>query len=534
MAVLQEAATQETSNSSRSHNRVSFTLDLELTPAASRLIKRELSLSGLARSVERPAGLLLLDGHVFGYDLDALADLVFEQGVACLKQLDGLFVLVWIDYAQSTVTIQRDPLGRRTAFYVRHHDRLRISNRTSAFSNHSKINPRRITDYLTFTDGRESETYFEKVHEAPAGASLVIGNSDTEVSRTWTPSIDDYQSLTVPEQYRVLDGLISQAVGKVFETIRPQHIGIMLSGGMDSSTLAAYVRQFTSLTAFSWTFDDPAMDESEELRATAKKLGIPLVEVPVSLNSARTLELPTPHRFTPDQHIFREIKRQIYQMAQDKGVDLLINGVWGDQLFRPLHRYQTSWRKRLRVWWNRRSQQSWINSPTRRNSVAAYSRYQRPHQALQLLGRAGAMNDAWESLLHTKESLNLVSPYRDCDLVSFALGVTELPPFQRYSKPHLRQLAAGKLPDLVTWRTRRTSLHPYFEQRLLGSQASMVQTIDAHRSLLRPWVTPDVVKAWCKHGPKPVHFLGFWMCHAMIKWMSQPGLDTSGVLDFET
>ncbi|MFF3227055.1 asparagine synthase-related protein [Nocardia suismassiliense] len=116
------------------------------------------------------------------------------------------------------------------------------------------------------------------------------------------------------------------------------HIGLLLSGGMDSSAVAAaLVANGADVTAYHLATDDPLADESEYAREVCRYLSIPFVPIMTDTGAGHVNE---GWRFShPYNHTGFRWLEQIVQRVHQDGVELLTWGRDGDLLFSPAPDY---------------------------------------------------------------------------------------------------------------------------------------------------------------------------------------------------
>jgi len=154
------------------------------------------------------------------------------------------------------------------------------------------------------------------------------------------------KEIFLPEYYgsesEVIKKYRSMIEQTVHESLQPDtDHGIMLSSGMDSSTMAVFAKQKLDkekrkLTAYSWTLpNDPSGDESEKIKELCKVLDIPLKLFngegfsPFS-ELDNLILLPD----TPYTNPFWYIVAETYRIASVDGIATMLNGGYGDMLFR--------------------------------------------------------------------------------------------------------------------------------------------------------------------------------------------------------
>jgi asparagine synthase (glutamine-hydrolysing) len=131
-------------------------------------------------------------------------------------------------------------------------------------------------------------------------------------------------------------------------------VGCLLSGGVDSSVIAASMRAAASnrqsVETFSIGFDDPRYDESEYARRVAEHLGTRHHAFHVRADAARWLpevagafgQPFADSSALPTFHLTRETRQH---------VKVVLSGDGGDELFGGYDRYRAlAWSRRLRTW----------------------------------------------------------------------------------------------------------------------------------------------------------------------------------------
>ncbi len=138
--------------------------------------------------------------------------------------------------------------------------------------------------------------------------------------------IEDYRSLL---KTQINENLLSDA-----------SYGIMLSSGMDSSSIAVLAKEILekkhrNFRAYSWTLpNDTLGDESDNIKALAKALKIPLTLF--SGERFGPFDMLEDHAVLPDtpyMNPYRFLVEETYKHAAVDGIDILLNGGYGDLLY---------------------------------------------------------------------------------------------------------------------------------------------------------------------------------------------------------
>jgi len=165
---------------------------------------------------------------------------------------------------------------------------------------------------------------------------LTIMRDRIESEAYWRPELRPLLKLPDDEAYgKAFRDLLLLIVA---EYTQEDEVGVTLSGGLDSTTVAAAIRESspkTRVTAFSWTAPElPEADESEAIAAVCLKLGCRAVSIAADrhwpLSSEPGIE---PEVATPLFNYYSEAWNETFRAARQRGVRVLFSGLSGDHLF---------------------------------------------------------------------------------------------------------------------------------------------------------------------------------------------------------
>jgi asparagine synthase (glutamine-hydrolysing) len=212
-------------------------------------------------------------------DAEVALPLYLADGPEGLCQLDGMFALVIWDEGARRLVVARDRAGEKPLFYAPVGDEVLFASEQQALLGHPEISrdldQAAATDFLTFGYVREPRTMFRNIHKVCAGTAMVFEASGVKALSLARPSPPDRSSHDpAAALLALLEGsLMKQLVADV-------PIGVLLSGGLDSSLLAAIAhRHYPSLSTFTVRFPETSYDEGRAARAVSDWLGTPHVEV---------------------------------------------------------------------------------------------------------------------------------------------------------------------------------------------------------------------------------------------------------------
>ncbi len=213
-------------------------------------------------------------------DTEVLLFLYEKLGRGFLEHLNGMFSLAIWDSRRDTLLLARDPFGIKPLFYMEHNGGFwfasEIKSLLQAPAFVREPNQEALYHYLAFNYVPGTLTPFKGVCELSPGTAIEV-RPGCGVTARWDHfeygsetdhSLD--QETAVEETLR----LLRESVGR--QLISDVPVGVMLSGGMDSSALTALMAQVRGGSAFhtfSLSFREPSFDESPYARMVAEDTG---------------------------------------------------------------------------------------------------------------------------------------------------------------------------------------------------------------------------------------------------------------------
>jgi asparagine synthase (glutamine-hydrolysing) len=229
-----------------------------------------------------------LGGFQTSSDTEAILLAYEKWGVDCVRHLDGMFAFALWDAEKQKLLLARDRFGKKPLYYFHDGERLIFASTLSALLKHPRV-PRALdadslAQYLALEYVVAPRTILRGVAKLPAAHQLTFdaANGRTEVSRYWDLRVEGTLRISEEDAAHELERLLGEAVRKRLVADVP--LGIFLSGGVDSSTVAAVAAAERPIRTFSVRFDDPSYDESAHARRVAQHLGTEHVEEPLSID----------------------------------------------------------------------------------------------------------------------------------------------------------------------------------------------------------------------------------------------------------
>ena len=221
-------------------------------------------------------------GHIFSTDSDTevIIHLYEEYGPACLDHLNGQFAIALWDARAHSLFLARDRLGIRPLFYSLARRRLIFGSEIKAILTHpditAEIDPHAIEQIFTYWSTLAPATTFRGIYEIPPGHYLLAQKEQLLIRPYWTLDFDEKVSeagATTADYLERFEHLLSDAARIRLRADVP--VGAYLSGGLDSSIIAAIVQEHVGdrMDTFSIAFEDAAFDESDYQQQMATALG---------------------------------------------------------------------------------------------------------------------------------------------------------------------------------------------------------------------------------------------------------------------
>ena len=269
-------------------------------------------------------------------------------GEASFERLIGDFAFAIWDGTANRLWCARDLLGIRPFFYAHAGRQLFFSNTLDALRAapelSAAVDPAFVGDFLLQGFCQDGErTAFRDIRRLPQGHFLEFSNGDVAVRRYATIPVEEPLRLKGADYVEQFRGLLEQAVR---ERLPPGPAGIFMSGGLDSTSVAAQAARVAKESASgqslrAYTVDLRPLFEDEEAAyasRTAQHLGIPW-EVhsmgsakPFASWDAENLHLPEPSHeafLLPDLELCRLLSsRARIVLSGDGGDDVLTGQAW--------------------------------------------------------------------------------------------------------------------------------------------------------------------------------------------------------------
>jgi asparagine synthase (glutamine-hydrolysing) len=220
-------------------------------------------------------------------DVELILHAYHAWGERCVEHLLGDFAFAIWDVRQRRLFCARDHFGFKPFYYSRVADCLIVSNTLNCVRLHpavsNELNDLAIADFLLFGENSDITTSaFADIKRLPPAHRLTGSEGSVRVDRYWTLPVDGQIRYRRPVEYSEhLKELLRRAVG---DRLRTKRVGVFMTGGMDSSSVAAVARKLVpagleplELRAFTVVYDRLIPDRERTYAGlVAQALDIPI------------------------------------------------------------------------------------------------------------------------------------------------------------------------------------------------------------------------------------------------------------------
>jgi asparagine synthase (glutamine-hydrolysing) len=290
-------------------------------------------------------------------DVEMILHAYHAWGESCLEHLQGDFAFAIWDARRQRLFCARDRFGVAQFYYSRPGALLLFGNTLNCLRLHPSVsdalNEEAMADFLlSDLNTNPATTTFVDIRRLPPAHSLAWSQGEPQIRRYWAlPEPNEHVHYRRAEEYvERFRTLFERAVG---DRLRTERVGLHLSGGMDSTSIAATAHGL--LRARGRPFDVRAYtivyerlipdDEGRYAAQVAAQLGVPIEYLAAEEYVER--EAPDPPEYIPPEPTFPLQLAAVYEITRRVAgfSRVLLMGFGGDPLFAV---ERSAWREALR------------------------------------------------------------------------------------------------------------------------------------------------------------------------------------------
>ena len=267
-----------------------------------------------------------------------------------VERLIGMFAFAAFDRSTRTLTLGRDRLGIKPLYWGRIDGSLVFASELKALAAFpewkGEIDREALAAYLRYGYVPTPMSIYRDVHKLAPGTLLACG-ADGEAGTTTYWSLEEVArrgqanllDVSDSEAEAEVETLLADAVRRRMVADVP--LGMFLSGGIDSSTIAALMQANSArpVRTFSIGFREKGYDEAADAKRVAAHLGTEHTELYVAAAEARAVIPKLPQIYDEPFADPSEIPTYLVSEMTRNHVTVALSGDGGDEVFAGYNRY---------------------------------------------------------------------------------------------------------------------------------------------------------------------------------------------------
>jgi asparagine synthase (glutamine-hydrolysing) len=286
-------------------------------------------------------------------DTEVVLEALRVFGDAAFARFNGMWAIAWLDRQAQRLVLCRDRFGIKPLYLAEDEGRLVFASELktilAASDRRWAVSTRAVTRYLDQSLlAAEPTTFFEGIRALPQGTVLTIDLSSPARSTTtrvfWSAPDVELGPSDLTRTTNTIRELFTDAVRLRLRSDVP--VGVLLSGGVDSSAIAAAMHRIlgpaADLHLISAVSDDPRFDESEHIDRMTAHLGRPCHKVKLDFDAETAFGLLDEVTWSNDEPVvgFSSVAHYLLmRRARELGVTVVLSGQGADELLCGYRKY---------------------------------------------------------------------------------------------------------------------------------------------------------------------------------------------------
>ena len=225
-------------------------------------------------------------------DAEVIPYLYDKFGIDFIQKLRGVFAIAIYDRRLKVLYLIRDRFGVKPLYYTFQEKTIFFSSELKSFTNLSQVTTEidfeRYIEYLGFQFVPGDNTIFKNIYRVPPGSYLKVNDERHRVVKYYnlsTPSSFAYKKQTAFHEENIKERLLESLSYRLISDVP---IGVLLSGGLDSSSLVSLLSSIgeKNIKTFSVGFGTQS-DELEYARIVADKFKTQHTEILIAVEDIK-------------------------------------------------------------------------------------------------------------------------------------------------------------------------------------------------------------------------------------------------------
>lgn len=212
-------------------------------------------------------------------DTEVLLNMLICFGSDALPKLRGMFAFAFFDTKEKRMILACDAFGKKPLFYSWTGSTLVFASEPKAIIAsgyvRATLDKDSVAPYLVHEYCPSPTTGFENIFTLGAGQYMEISGESQKIVRWWKPQVVPKSHISFQDALTTFDNLLGMAIERRMVADVP--VGLFLSGGLDSSTIAWYMRQVKKegdIHSCSVAFEDASFNEEHIASKVASSLSL--------------------------------------------------------------------------------------------------------------------------------------------------------------------------------------------------------------------------------------------------------------------
>ncbi|EAR21134.1 asparagine synthetase B family protein [Nitrococcus mobilis] len=287
------------------------------------------------------------DGYSATEELESFLAAFRRSGYLACRDLRGSYALLLLDRRSGTGLALVDRLGTWPLYYTETAGGLLVATALGKLTAHSAAkagpDPQAILNYLYFHVVPSPRTIYREMHRLQPGQGLRFDAHGGSIWNYWRPQYTEDPNLSWSETRAEFRNRLYTGVERSLDG-RP--IGAFLSGGTDSSTVTGMLREVTGERprTFSIGFDAEGYDETGYAQTAARHFDADHQQYYVTpADVVAAIPIIAAGYDQPFGNASVIPAYYCAKLARQSGIDILLGGDGGDELFGGNARYAKQW-----------------------------------------------------------------------------------------------------------------------------------------------------------------------------------------------
>lgn len=266
-------------------------------------------------------------------------------GEEAFTKFNGMWAIAWIDLRKGRLLLSRDRFGIKPLYFCWRNGALFFASEIKAILAGTRerfaVNTQAVGRFLhqSLLDA-QPQTFFAGIEALPAGHSLTLSLDRTAPSQA---TLASYWRLADVDGFKGYEQGIEAVQAIFLDAVKLQlrsdvPVGVLLSGGIDSSSIAAAMRQTlgrdANLHAISAVSGRPEYDETPFIESVSRHLACPVHYVLLNRNPAEWFDLLGTVVYANDEPVgsFSPVAHYLLmEEARRLGITVILSGQGGDE-----------------------------------------------------------------------------------------------------------------------------------------------------------------------------------------------------------